>query len=385
MKRILVIALLLAHAVAFAQNGAYTVKGKVGKVGNPAVAVFTNLTTRTPLDTVYLKKGKFEFKGTTEIPFLASVVLYHKGFPAPAEQGAAPAPRNIPGREVYSFYVEPGDLQIQAKDSLKNATVKGSRLNDENQQLQQAMKITDDVKKKLQDFVRNSTPDEKKTEAFEGKYDALYEELSGMQKKIQLNFIKEHPDSWLSLEQIRQAGGYQPDVNEIEPLFNGLSERIRNTKTGKEFADNLVKLHKTAIGEIAPDFSQNDPDGKPVKLSDFRGKYLLVDFWASWCGPCRQENPNVVKTFNEFKDKNFTILGVSLDRENGREAWLKAIEKDQLTWSHVSDLKYWNNEVSKLYMVRAIPDNFLIGPEGKIIARGLRGENLKKKLAELLK
>jgi peroxiredoxin len=384
MKRILIIALLFAHAIAFAQSGAYTIKGKIGKVGKPAVAVFTNMTTRTPLDTVYLKKGKFEITGTTENPFLASVMLYHKGFPAPAEPGTVP-PRNIPGREVYSFYVEPGAFQIVAKDSLKNSQVKGSKLNDENQQLQQAMKTTDDAKKKLQDFLRNSTPEEQKTEAFEKKYDELYEVLSGMQKKIQRNFIQEHPDSWLSLEQIRQAGGYQPDVNEIEPLFNGLSERVRNTKTGKEFADNLVKLHKTAIGQIAPDFTQNDPDGKPVKLTDFRGKYLLVDFWASWCGPCRQENPNVVKTYNEFKDKNFTILGVSLDRENGREAWLKAIEKDQLTWNHVSDLKYWNNEVSKLYMVRAIPDNFLIGPDGKIVARGLRGDKLREKLAELLK
>jgi peroxiredoxin len=384
MRKLLFIYFILAQTTIYAQTGAYTIKGKAGKVGKPAVAVFTNLTSRTPLDTVYLKKGKFEFKGTTENPFLASVVLYHNGFPAPAEPGTVP-PRNIPGREVYSFYVEPGVLQILAKDSLKNATIKGSKLNDENQQLQQARKTTDDVKKKLQDLIRNSTQEEQRTEAFEKKYDALDEELSGMQKNIQLNFIREHPDSWLSLEQIRQAGGYQPDVNEIEPLFNGLSERVRNTKTGKEFAENLVKLHKTAIGVIAPDFTQNDPDGKPVKLSDFRGKYLLVDFWASWCGPCRQENPNVVKTYNEFKDKNFTILGVSLDRENGREAWLKAIEKDQLTWHHVSDLKYWNNEVSKLYMVRAIPDNFLIGPDGKIVARGLRGDKLREKLAELIK
>jgi len=384
MKKLLFTAFILSQTVVYAQNGAYTIKGKVGKVGNPAVAVFTNLTARTPLDTVYLKKGKFEFTGTTENPFLASVVLYHKGFPAPPEAGTPP-PRIVPGREVYSFYVEPGNLQIQAKDSLKNATVKGSKLNDENQQLQQAMKTTDDAKKKLQDFIRNSTPEEQKTEAFEKKYDALYEEFSGMQKKIQLTFIKEHPDSWLCIDLIRQAGGYQPDVNEIEPLFNGLSERVRNTKAGKEFADNLVKLHKTAIGQMAPEFTQNDPDGKPVKLSDFRGKYLLIDFWASWCGPCRQENPNVVKTYNEFKDKNFTILGVSLDRENGRDAWLKAIEKDQLTWHHVSDLKYWNNEVSKLYMVRAIPDNFLIGPDGKIVARGLRGDKLREKLAELIK
>jgi thiol-disulfide isomerase/thioredoxin len=135
----------------------------------------------------------------------------------------------------------------------------------------------------------------------------------------------------------------------------------------------------------APDFTQTDPDGKPVKLSDFRGKYLLLDFWASWCGPCRAENPNVVKAYNQYKDKNFTILSVSLDKEDAREAWLAAIKKDGMPWNHVSDLKYWKNEASVLYTIQAIPDNFLLSPEGKIIARGLRGEALAAKLAELLK
>jgi len=276
-------------------------------------------------------------------------------------------------------------MKITSKDSLKNAVITGSVLNDENQALQQSMKVTDDLKKQLQELVRNTPREQQNSKEFEEQYDKLYEQLDKKQKEINLAFLKAHPDSWLCLDLIRQVGGYQPDVKEIEPMFNALSERVRNTKAGKEFADNLVKLHKTAIGEMAPDFTQNDPDGKPVKLSDFRGKYLLVDFWASWCGPCRMENPNVVKTYNEFKDKNFTILGVSLDRENGRDAWLKAIEKDQLTWHHVSDLKFWNNEAAKLYMVRAIPDNFLIGPDGRIVARGLRGDKLREKLEELIK
>jgi peroxiredoxin len=383
MKKLLILGLILIQASAFAQTGSYTIKGKIGKVGKPAVVIISNASTRTPLDTIEMKGGNFQFKGSADEPFRASLLLFHKGLPAAGV--TTPAGQPPLDRETFAFVIEPGNLKITSKDSLKNAVVSGSKLNDENQALQLAMKSLDDLRGQIQQLIRNSTQEEQKTAEFEAKYEKLYDQYSGMQKKIQMDFIKAHPDSWLCLDLIRQAGGYQPDVKEIEPLFNGLSERVRNTKTGKEFADNLVKLHKTAIGEIAPDFTQNDPDGKPVKLSDFRGKYLLIDFWASWCGPCRQENPNVVKTYNEFKDKNFTILGVSLDRENGRDAWLKAIEKDQLTWNHVSDLKYWNNEVSKLYMVRAIPDNFLIGPDGKIIARGLRGEALREKLAELLK
>ncbi|MDX1940132.1 MAG: TlpA disulfide reductase family protein [Saprospiraceae bacterium] len=135
------------------------------------------------------------------------------------------------------------------------------------------------------------------------------------------------------------------------------------------------------VGGTAPDFTQKTPAGEEMKLSDLRGKVVLVDFWASWCGPCRRENPNVVKMYNEYKDKGFEILGVSLDQDKGR--WLQAIEKDGLTWRHVSDLKGWQNEVAQLYSVSAIPHTILLDAEGKIIARNLRGPALENKLAEL--
>jgi len=137
------------------------------------------------------------------------------------------------------------------------------------------------------------------------------------------------------------------------------------------------------VGSPAPAFTRPDLDGKPVSLKSFSGKVVLVDFWASWCGPCRRENPNVVKVFNKFKDKNFTILSVSLDQPTGREKWLEAIHKDGLTWTHVSDLKYWDNAVAKQYAIRAIPQNFLLDPQGKIIAKNLRGEDLDAKLTEV--
>ena len=136
-------------------------------------------------------------------------------------------------------------------------------------------------------------------------------------------------------------------------------------------------------GAKAPAFKLPTDDGGTVTLSDFKGKYVLLDFWASWCGPCRHENPNVVKAFNSYKGKNFTILSVSLDQPGKKDKWMKAIHDDHLTWNHVSDLKFWNNDAAKLYGIQAIPQNLLLDPDGKIIAKNLFGDDLEKKLAEI--
>jgi len=148
-----------------------------------------------------------------------------------------------------------------------------------------------------------------------------------------------------------------------------------------EISEMLERTMRLMEGAKAPEFTQVSPEGTPVKLTDFKGKYVLLDFWASWCGPCRKENPNVVKLYNKYKTKGFEILGISLDQN--RERWLQAIQADQLTWKHTSDLKGWSNEVSKLYEISAIPKTFLVDPNGMIIARDLRGAELERKLAEI--
>ncbi|MNR01571.1 Thiol-disulfide oxidoreductase ResA [compost metagenome] len=229
-----------------------------------------------------------------------------------------------------------------------------------------------------------ATQEQRKNPEFQKSLEDRYAKATAERDVLLKTYINENPDSFFSLTALKELGDSDMDVNALEPIFNKLSTGLRNSTAGKDFAKLMDKARATSVGAIAMDFTQNDVNDKPVKLSDFRGKYVLLDFWASWCGPCRQENPNVLKAYNTYKDKNFTVLGVSLDQPGKKQDWLQAIEKDGLTWTQLSDLQGWKNAASTLYGVRGIPANFLIDPQGKIVGKDLRGEALEKKLEELL-
>ncbi len=196
-------------------------------------------------------------------------------------------------------------------------------------------------------------------------------------------FVNANKNSIVSAFALNVTYNFNQDILQLEKRFNKLDAAVRKSKTGVDLYNFISESKVGAVGTEAVDFTMPDTSGNPVKLSSFRGKYVLVDFWASWCGPCRNENPNVVENFNKFKKKNFTILGVSLDKPGEKNNWVYAINQDNLTWNHVSDLQWWNNAAAKLYHIEAIPQNMLIDPEGKIVAKNLRGPALQAKLCEI--
>ena len=217
-----------------------------------------------------------------------------------------------------------------------------------------------------------------------GQYRMDMAQLKTARRHEEISFIQAHPDYPVSIEALQDAIGPLPDdILVYDKLYRKLDRAVRNSKPGQALRKSIDGFMAVRTGATAPLFEAPDTAGNMIKLKDFRGKYVLLDFWASWCGPCREENPNVVKAYEQFRDRGFTIVGISLDQPGKREAWIKAIHDDGLAWYHVSDLAYWKNAVAQLYSIRSIPQNFLLDPQGKIIGANLRGEALIQKLFTL--
>lgn len=287
-------------------------------------------------------------------------------------------------RKPFPFYLEAGEIRISSKDSLVNATVIAGKANKDQSDFNKLIRPIESEQTALFQSYRQLTDEEKRKADVKKELKKNRISLENRKNAVYKSFLSARSGSPISIDLLRQLGGYFPEYDEVYPIYQLLSKSVKDSKQGRTYLAEIQAIEKVSTGRVAPDFAQTDTSGKLIKLSDFRGKYVLIDFWASWCGPCRAENPNVVRTFNQFNDQGFTIAGISLDNEKSKEDWLKSIHEDHLEgWAQLSDLKGWYNEVARLYAVKAIPSNFLISPEGKIIARNLTGEELGFRLKEI--
>ena len=358
-----IITLLLLMPLAVAAQKAYRLSGTITGLKEPAFAYLDYGNTK---DSVEIKNGKFTFNGTVPEPVQAFLAV--KRASSSKKQG-----------DYRVFWLENAGITVSARDSIKNAVVKGSASQVESDRLDGRIKpLTNHIIRLMKEA--DTKPAAERKTVVSDSIKLLVKQI----KDIRTQFAISHPSSFMGLYvfNVNVLDSYvDPDF--AENVFLRFSPALKTSPLGIRSAEKIEAAKRRQTGAKVTDFTQTDITDKPFTLSSLRGKYGLVDFWASWCLPCRAENPNLVKAYAALKDKNFEVVGVSLDQ--GKAAWEGAVKKDNLPWIHVSDLQGWNNAVAAQYGITAVPQNLLINPQGVIIGKNLRGEELTSKLNALIK
>lgn len=369
MRKLLVFILLQLPFFIYAQEQ-LNLKGELNSSLNKKKIYLVHIADmQEKIDSAEVLNGKFELNINLKQPSIAIIILNHDGS---ALESKTP-------KDISRFYIEPGNALLKGKDSVATAKISGLNILKENEDFTAKTKVIEDKLTALNKEFLNLPEEDKNQESIAKSFQKRFLTLLSERKEVLSAFIKANPQSYISLYSLNNDLATEDmNVPQIKELYDAISPFLKENTMAKVLEAKLEQAKVTGLGVDATDFEEKTTENISVKLSSYKGKYVLVDFWASWCGPCRQENPNLVQAFNKFKNKGFDILGVSID--TNKDAWKKAIKTDNLTWIQLLDT---TKEIAELYSISSIPQNYLIDPSGKIIAKNLRGDALEEKLEEI--